>query len=53
VNSAAEPEVGRPPGRGDVEFPAACLRGVGSRRFAEQVDRGPGLDIETVEGEVG
>jgi hypothetical protein len=53
VDSAAEPEVGRPPGRGDVEFAAAGLRGVGACRFAEQVDRGSGLDVETVEGEVG
>jgi hypothetical protein len=51
VDAPAEAEVRRPPGRGDVEFAAARL--VGARRFAEQVDRGPGPDVEAVEGEVG
>ena len=49
MDAAAEAEVRRPPGRGDVEVRAARL---GSRRLAEQVDRGPGRDVEPVEGEV-
>jgi len=52
VDPAAEAEVRRLAGRGDIEFRAAGAW-VGSRRLAEQVDGGARGDVEPVEGEVG